>query len=381
MNPISIGKNRFMKYDLIIVGAGATGLYAAIDASARGLKVCLVDEGQPGKKTSSNSTKLMHGGVRYLKSLQFKFVYEGLVERHLMLQNAPDFVKPIEMICPCRSYFDWIFNFIGLKVYQWLAGKYSLGSTKLLTFKQLKEQAPHLNFEGVVGGVSFYDAKFVDEDLITAMCETFLRLGGDFIQKKAVDIQGNRVYFLNDESIEGKGIILALGPYTDPFLEKFGFSAQLCPSRGIHIVVDKSFHPYDYALFNMNSTDKRVFFIVPDQNKVLIGTTDVPSTSLEPTAEEIDFVIENTAILLKKAPSHEDILRITSGLRPLVKKQHGARDIEIVKVNDYTLSVFGGKWTSSRKTAETIVDRICDLCHLPKRPCVTKKLKIQKNTL
>ncbi len=374
-----------MEYDLLIVGAGATGLYTAIDAASRGLKVCLTDpcvtnQGVPGQQTSSNSSRLIHGGVRYLKQLRFKFVYEGLLERHYLLQNGKGYVRPIEMITPTTSWGQTIFHFVGLKVYQWLSGPYSLGPTRLLSKQQLLKKCPHIQTENLVAGVSFFDAKFDDQELLKAMLATFLKLGGLFFEKKASRLEENGVHFEDGSFIKARGIILALGPFTDQFLQKNGFTESLLDtSRGIHLVVDKKFHPKDFALFNMQTSDGRVFFIIPDHGKVLMGTTDVKSNSLEPDEEEIDFILMEASHLLAHPPKRKDILNITSGLRPLSRRQKGGRDIDLVSVNRYTVAVFGGKWTSSRKTAEIVVDHAIDKFDLPKSPCKTKQLKIQSS--
>ncbi|MFZ4772563.1 MAG: FAD-dependent oxidoreductase [Chlamydiia bacterium] len=374
-----------MQYDLLIVGAGATGLYTAIDAASRGFKVCLVDQDLPGQKTSSNSSRLMHGGVRYLKQLRFGFVYEGLKERHYFLKNAPNFVYPIEMLTPTTSWIQTTINFIGLKIYQWLAGPYSLGPTKWLTKSEMLKKCPYIQSNNLVAGVSFFDAKFNDQELIHAMHATFLHHGGTFLMKKACLLKENEVCFTDDSKIQAKGIILALGPFTDLFLQNMHLESLSNPlldtSRGIHLIVDKKFHPKEFALFNMDTTDGRVFFVIPDHEKVLLGTTDIKSTSLEPTEAEIEFVLLEASRLLKKGPTKKDILAVTSGLRPLSRRQKGGRDIDLVEVNRYTIAVFGGKWTSSRKTAETVVDDAIKKFDLPNRPCRTKNLKIQSNAL
>ncbi len=386
-------------WDIIIIGGGATGLGAAVDAVSRGYSTLLVEQHDFAKGTSSRSTKLVHGGVRYLKQGNISLVLEALHERGLLAHNAPHLVRNQAFIVPNYGWWEAPFYGIGLKVYDMLAGKLGLGASKWLSRKKTLEEIPTLEPQGLKGGVIYYDGQFDDSRLAINLAQTVHDLGGTPINyakvtrllKHGAKISGVVVHDLeNDEEIELKArvIINATGVFVDAIrtMDEPDAGNLISPSQGVHLVLDKEFLPGDTAIMVPSTDDGRVLFAVPWHDKVVVGTTDTPvdSVSLEPRAleEEIDFILTHAARYMTKDPIPSDVLSVFAGLRPLVKAGEGkntaslSRDHTILISQSGLVTITGGKWTTYRKMAKDVIDKAATIAGLETRPCNTQELRI-----
>ncbi len=386
------------EWDMCIIGGGATGLGTAVDASSRGFKTLLAEQHDFAKGTSSRSTKLIHGGVRYLQQGNIKLVKEALQERGLLHKNAPHLVKKQTFILPNYKWWDGAFYGIGLKMYDWMAGRLNFGQSKILSAKETLRFVPTLNPAGLRGGVLFYDGQFNDARLAINLANTATLHGGTVINymkvtgllktgKKIYGVQLNDLITGINYEARAKTVVNATGIFTDHILQLDNESASpiITLSQGIHLVVDKAFLPGDTAIIIPGMIDGRVLFAVPWHNKTLIGTTDTPVShaSLEPVAlqSEIDFILAQIGKYLSKKPGPEDIKSIYAGLRPLVKKNARdtaslPRDHVIQQSDSGLITVTGGKWTTYRKMAEDVVDIAISSGAIEKRKCITKTLAI-----
>lgn len=386
-------------WDLIIIGGGATGLGTAIDAASRGYTCVLLEQGDFGQGTSSRSTKLVHGGVRYLQQGNISLVLEALKERGLLLQNAPHLVKNIPFIVPVYDWWESPFYGIGLKLYDVLAGKHGFGKSKILSIDKTLEMIPTVETRGLRGGVIYHDGQFDDARLAVDLARTavqqgatlinymkvatFLKKGGIITGVIARDGENDREY-----SLKGKAVVNATGVFTDPVrrLDDPGVKPMIQPSQGAHIVLDKSFLPGDSAIMVPHTEDGRVLFAIPWHDRVIVGTTETPVKHIDlepgPLEEEIDFLISQIACYLTKDPTRKDILSAFAGLRPLVS--FGAQENTAAISRDHTLhisnsgliTITGGKWTTYRKMAEDTVDHAVVMGQLPPKPSVTGNLQI-----
>ncbi|HWZ35828.1 MAG TPA: glycerol-3-phosphate dehydrogenase/oxidase [Mucilaginibacter sp.] len=388
-------------WDIIIIGGGATGLGAAVDAASRGYKTLLLEQADFAKGTSSRSTKLVHGGVRYLAQGNIGLVYEALHERGLLLQNAPHLVKKQSFIIPCYSWFDKIKYLIGLKIYDWLAGKYSFGKSMSLTRDEVIGAITEIEAKGLIGGIKYWDGQFDDARLAVNLAQTSAEQGGvllNYIEVtgllktneekingiRARDIENGKTYNLN-----AKVVINATGVFVDKILQMDSVSQKplVKSSQGVHVVLDKSFLGGDNAIMIPKTPDGRVLFAVPWHEHVLVGTTDTPleGHSLEPVAldEEIEFILKTAGQYLTKAPTRADVLSVFAGLRPLAApdKDTGAtkeisRSHKLIVSNSGLITITGGKWTTYRKMAEDTIDQAINIGSLPASSCITRDLKI-----
>ena len=387
-------------WDLIVVGGGATGVGVAIDAAARGYDVLLLEQSDFGKGTSSRSTKLAHGGVRYLEQGNIGLVMEALKERGLLLQNAPHLVWNLAFVVPNYDWWEAPFYGLGLKMYQLLAGKYGFGTSRILSKEETLEHLPTLKTEGLRGGAVYYDGQFDDARLLIHMAVTAHEQGATLLNYAAVtgltkDDQGfvNGVTARDAETgkefaATAKVVINATGAFTDALRQKAEPTAEamIVPSQGIHLVFDASFLPGNSAILVPHTSDGRVLFAIPWHGHTLVGTTDtpVPSASLEPVAmeQEIEFVLSTAAQYMSKAPKRSDVLSVFAGIRPLVRAPGAtntaalARDHVIHIDQSGLLTICGGKWTTYRHMAEDCVDQAALLAQLPEKPCVTQHLNI-----
>jgi glycerol-3-phosphate dehydrogenase len=388
-------------WDIIIVGGGATGLGTAVDAASRGYKTLLLEQADFAKGTSSRSTKLVHGGVRYLAQGNIALVYEALHERGLLLQNAPHLVKKQSFIIPCYSWVDKMKYFIGLKIYDWLAGKFSFGRSKLLSRDELIGVIPEIKADGLQGGIAYWDGQFDDARLAINLAQTAAEQGGvllNYIQVtgllKAGDGKINGVMALDIESgkpfkLRSKVVINATGVFVDQILQMDSASQKplVRSSQGVHVVLDRSFLQGSSAIMIPATTDGRVLFAVPWHNHILVGTTDTPleNHSLEPIAldKEIDFILQTAGQYLIKAPTRDDVLSVFAGLRPLAapdKDTNATKEIsrshKLIVNASGLITITGGKWTTYRKMAEDTVDKAIQVAGLNANPCNTKQLKI-----
>ena len=393
-------KKREKEWDFIIIGGGATGAGCAVDAASRGFDVLLLEQNDFGKGTSSRSTKLVHGGVRYLAQGNFRLVFESLKERGILLQNAPHLVKKTAFIVPCYSYWQKFFYGSGLKIYSLLARNYSFGKSKILSKRKTVEKIPTIEQKELRGGVSYFDGQFDDTRLLVNLVSTaveknaaVLNYARVFALTKNAQNKVDGVNFQDAESgavyeVKAKAVINATGAFCDEVrrLSDAKSKAVIAPSQGIHLVFDKSFLPDESALMIPKTSDGRVLFAIPWHGKTLVGTTETPveKAELEPRAfeEEIEFILQTIKNYLANPPQREDILSVFSGIRPLVKNPNAkntgelSRDYAIEVDESYLLTITGGKWTTYRKMAEDAVDEATKIAGLTMKISTTKDLRI-----
>lgn len=386
-------------WDVVIIGGGATGVGVAIEAASRGYQTLLVEQCDFSKGTSSRSTKLIHGGVRYLQQGNVKLVLEALRERGLLLQNAPHLVSKLAFIVPNYHWWEAPFYGIGLKLYDVLALKYSFGTSQIVSGKTALAHCPTIQTRGLQSGVIYYDGQFDDSRLLVNMAQTAVEAGGTLLNyTEAVSFtrKNNKIdgVVIRDKETEkeytvtSKLVINAAGVFADSLRQMDDPEARpmISPSQGIHIVLDKSFLPGDTAIMVPKTDDGRVLFAIPWQDHLVVGTTDTPVKEKEleplPFDSEIDFLLEHTGRYLTKTPTAEDVLSVFVGLRPLVSDPEDtntkaiSREHAVHVSKSGLLTITGGKWTTYRRMAEDAIDKAAKLGGLPKRPCLTKDLKI-----
>ena len=392
--------DRTEPWDMLVVGGGATGIGIAVDAAARGYDILLVEQSDYGKGTSSRSTKLVHGGVRYLQQGNITLVMEALKERGILRENAPHLVHDLAFIVPNYDWWEAPFYGIGLKVYDLLAGRYGFGPSKVLSIPETVKRIPTLKTAGLRGGVIYYDGQFDDARLLINLARTAAEQGATLLSyARVVAFSNDRAGYLNgavfedietgkEHSIKARVVINATGPFADHLrrMDDPEVSPLISPSQGIHLVFDKSFLPGNSAIMVPHTKDGRVMFAIPYLGTTLVGTTDTPivDVPIEPRAfpEEIDFILETAGMYLQKAPSHDDILSVFTGIRPLVGAGDDkntaslSRDHTLIISNSGLLTMAGGKWTTYRQMAEDCVNHAATLAGLDAKPCVTKRLNI-----
>jgi glycerol-3-phosphate dehydrogenase len=391
-------------WDLAIIGGGATGMGVAVDAASRGFKVCLLEQHDFGKGTSSRSTKLIHGGVRYLQQGNISLVMEALEERGLLRANAPHLVKDLPFIIPNYSWWEAPFYGIGMKVYDLLAGRYGFGKSKHLSKSQVLELIPTLEPHDLRGGVLYHDGQFDDARLLIDLAHTATEQGAvvlnyapvtALIHNNAGHIQGLTFHDAEtgqSHSLNARCVINATGAFTDRVRHLDDASAEnmIAPSQGVHLVLDPSFLPGSTAILVPRTEDGRVMFAIPWLGHTLVGTTDTPveSAPLEPVAlsQEIDFILSTCGHYLARRPARSDVLSVFAGIRPLVRASASsktaslARDHTIEVSKSGLITITGGKWTTYRRMAEDCVNRAILLADLDNRPCVTRTLLIHGST-
>ena len=384
---------------MLVIGGGATGLGTALDASSRGYRTLLVEQRDFANATSSRSTKLIHGGVRYLRQGNLHLVRDSLRERGLLLQNSPHLVHKLPFVVPCYAWSDRPFYGIGLKLYDSLAGSLGLGSTELLSREETLSRLPGIEPLGLRGGVLYWDAQFDDARLAIALAQAVFAHGGvavNYLRVESLLKENGRVCgaLVRDTEIgeqflvKARVVVNATGVFTDAVRRMDAESAprMIAASQGAHIVLPKSFMAGDAAVMVPKTDDGRVLFAIPWLGRTLIGTTDTPvsETPLEPRpfAEEIEFLLEHAAKYLARKPAAGDILSAWAGLRPLVKAAGDwntsklSRDHSLVVSGSGLVTIAGGKWTTYRKMAEDTVDRAAEVGGLVKRLCVTSRLSL-----
>lgn len=391
------------RWDVLVIGGGATGLGCAVDAAARGYTTLLLEAHDFAKGTSSRSTKLIHGGVRYLAQGRLGLVREALEERAILLANAPHLVHPQRFVVPVYRQWDRLMLGVGLTAYDWLAGSRSLGASRLLSAGDTMAALPTVKQEGLLGGIAYMDARFDDARLAITLMRTVLDLGGlaiNYLPVTALRHEAGRVAGVDAHdaesgerfSITARVVINAGGVWADALrqLDDQQAPAQLAPSQGAHLVLDRDFLPTDSALLIPHTPDGRVLFAIPWKGKVLLGTTDTPRTDLplepRPLAGEIDFILETAGRYLTRPPRRDDVRSAFAGLRPLIGSGPGgsqggttaalSREHVIQVSRQGLVSVAGGKWTTYRRMGEQIVDTAIPVGDLPLRPCSTRGLPL-----
>ena len=387
-------------WDVVIVGGGAVGMGVAVDAASRGYDVLLVEQHDFGKGTSSRSTKLVHGGVRYLEQGAISLVMEALKERGLLRQNAPHLVKDLPFVVPNYEWWEAPFYGVGLKVYDLLAGRYGFGRSELLSRDETLARLPTIKTEGLRGGVVYYDGQFDDARLLINLAATAVEQGAVTLNYTpataltrdadgfvdgivAHDLESGRKF-----RAPARVVINAAGPQCDAVRRLVHADAAplIAPSQGIHLVFEGSFLPGGTAIMVPHTPDGRVMFAIPWHGHTVVGTTDTPigDVPLEPRPleEEIEFILETAGRYLRRPITRGDVLSVFVGIRPLVRSGSGdntaslSRDHTIHIDPSGLLTIAGGKWTTYRHMAEDCVDHAATLARLPEKPCVTRNLNV-----
>jgi glycerol-3-phosphate dehydrogenase len=386
-------------WDVAVIGGGASGLGCAIESASRGYRTALLEAGDFARATSSRSTKLIHGGVRYLRQGNVSLVLEALKERGLLRRNAPHVVSEIPFVVPSYDWWEAPFYGVGLRLYDMLAGKLGFGSSHHLSREETLERLPTIETRGLRGGIIYYDGQFDDARLAIDLASTAASLGAVVlnyvpvirIEKRsdlvcglvAIDAETDR-----EIGIQAKAVVNATGPFTDSVrrLDEPDAATTIRPSQGAHLVLPREFLPGTSAIMAPHTDDGRVLFAIPWKGRVVVGTTDTPieepSFEPRPLPEEIDFLLEHAARYLTKDPGREDVLSAFAGIRPLASAPSDAETATISR--DHTVHISrsglvtlaGGKWTTYRRMAEDAVDRAAMVAGLEEKPSMTASLRI-----
>jgi glycerol-3-phosphate dehydrogenase len=388
-------------WDIIVVGGGATGLGVALDGASRGYKTLLLEQADFAKATSSRSTKLVHGGVRYMAQGDLLLVMEALHERGLLLKNAPHLTSNQEFVIPIYSFWDALMYTVGLKFYDLLAGRLSMGKSYFINRTTTLTRLPLLNPKGLKGGVVYHDGQFDDSRLAFALAESCAERGGivlnyfsvtKLLKNKEGRINGVTARDITsgeEFNIKTNLVINATGVFADEVarMDNPESKPTIRPSQGVHIVLDKSFLQSDSAIMIPKTDDGRVLFAIPWYNEVVVGTTDTPldMISLEPVAldAEINFILQTAEKYLVKPPRREDVLCVFAGLRPLAaipenpeSTKEVSRRHKITLSSSGLLTIIGGKWTTYRRMAEETIDKAIKAGFLKEAKCVTSNLML-----
>jgi glycerol-3-phosphate dehydrogenase len=391
-------------WDVIVIGGGATGLGAAVDAASRGFKTLLLESHDFAKGTSSRATKLVHGGVRYLAQGNIGLVRDALHERGLLRRNAPHLVHTLGFVIPGYDWWSIPFYGIGMKVYDFLSGKLNLAPSKPISRAQALEFVPTLRQDGLRGGVLYFDAQFDDSRLAVTLMRTLLDLGGVAVNYapvtgllklenrisgvRATDSETGELFELH-----ARVVINATGVFVDAVrqMDEPNAKKMLSPSQGAHLIVDRDFLAGDHALMIPKTDDGRVLFAVPWHEKVILGTTDGPvkDVSLEPRAldSEVDFILRTAGRYLSRKPTRADVRAAYAGLRPLVKAEGAnstaalSRDHTIRISQSGLITITGGKWTTYRKMGEDVINRALEIGGLKSAPSRTPELHLHGHSL
>ncbi len=392
-------RSRDEPWDVLIVGGGATGLGAAVDAASRGHSVALIERSDFAKGTSSRSTKLVHGGVRYLKQGNISLVMEALRERGRLHRNAPHLVHSMPFVIPNYRWWEGPFYGIGMKVYDQLAGELGLAPSRWLSLEETVQLIPTIEPEHLTGGVVYHDGQFDDARLAVTLAQTAIDRGAALVNyvecagliKEQGRVRGalaRDVESGQEFEIKAKCVLNATGVFVDAVrrMDDGGAAPVVAASQGVHVVLPREFLPGDSAIMIPKTDDGRVLFAVPWHGRVVVGTTDTPrdEISAEPRAlpEEREFLMTHAARYLTRDPQPADVLSIYAGLRPLVK--HGDAKNTAVLSRDHTIlisecgliTITGGKWTTYRKMAEDVVNRAEEVAGIPRHRCETETLRL-----
>jgi glycerol-3-phosphate dehydrogenase len=390
-------------FDLCIIGGGATGAGCALDAALRGLKVCLIEKEDFAAQTSSKSTKLIHGGVRYLEQAvkqlsreQFHMVRKALRERKTLLRNAPHLTRPLPLLTPCHNWFEGVYYSIGLKMYDWLAGSRNLSPSRWLSKKKVLELIPQLQTQGLHSAVMYYDGQLDDARFCLALIRSAAREGAvvlnhtealdfgrsKFGKLKSVEVRdrlSGKTY-----EIQAKVFVNATGPFADHIREMANpkMRPRMRVSRGSHIVLKKSHLPGDTAILVPKTDDGRVLFLIPWQEQVLVGTTDLEDQLSEtpmPTEDETKYLISYVNRYLSTPITEADVRAGFTGQRPLIEAIFAkdtkslVRDHEVEQDDKSKLiSILGGKWTTYRLMASDTIDAVCEQLKISDQECRTE---------
>lgn len=388
------------EFDILVIGGGATGTGCAVDAAARGYRTALVERGDWAKGTSSRSTKIVHGGVRYLEQMNISLVHEALHERAIMMRNAPHLVRDLRFVVPRYSMWEGVFYGSGLKLYEMLSGKESFGPSKSLNVQETIAAIPNVNREGLEGGIEYHDGQFDDARMALTLVRTAADRGAAVANQLPVSellkdahdrVRGARVTDLETGAafdIRARVVINACGIWADDVrrLDAPNAAPRVEPAQGSHVVLPKSFQPSDCAIMVPHTDDGRVLFAIPWHDVLVLGTTDIPREhpvdEPRPAPEEVHFILRNAERYLAKRPEVRDILSVFAGLRPLVRAAPGeatkdlSRSHTVLTSPSGLVTIIGGKWTTYRRMAEDAVDKAAQLAALAPVPCPTAALPL-----
>lgn len=402
MNRIEMSQRaRAESFDVVVVGGGATGLGVAVDSASRGYRTLLLEAEDFAKATSSRSTKLVHGGVRYLEQMDIALVTEALRERGIFYRNAPHIVRDLPFIVPRYKWWEGPFYGAGLKAYDLLAGKLNLEKSRFLSKEETISAIPNVEQEGLHGGICYHDGQFDDARMAIALAHTVVDHGGVVLNQTEVtgfeknhdQLSGVRVHdrMSGDEfTIKTKVVVNACGIFADRIrtMDDETSKPVIEPAQGVHIVLDKKFQPSDTAIMVPHTDDGRVLFVIPWHHRVVVGTTDtpMPKASLEPRAldEEVDFILRNANRYLNEDPQRSDVKAVFAGQRPLVHpggagksdSKKISRNHEVFVSHSGLITIVGGKWTTYRKMAEDTMNHVMAVGQLPETSCITENLKV-----
>lgn len=390
-------------WDVIVIGGGATGLATALDAASRGYRTVLLEQADFAEGTSSKSTKLIHGGVRYLRNGEIGLVRESLRERGRLLKNASGLVEPLPFVVPAYRWYERMFYGTGLTIYDGLAGDLGIGRTRHPGAAETKRRVPNLRRKGLHGGTLYWDAQFDDAALALAMARTAVAQGAVILnhvrvtglikeQGRVAGVEAKTRFKGRELVLRSRVVVNATGVFTDEIrrLDEPEAEESVRPSQGIHLVLDKRFLGGGTAVMIPKTEDGRVLFLIPWKDRLLLGTTDTEgvenSLHPRPLAEEIDYLIRHAALYLDEKPSHDDIRAVFAGLRPLAKpprRKPGAastaslsRSHVLYSSESGLVTMTGGKWTTCRQMGEEAVDRAAQVGGLPARPSLTADLTL-----
>jgi len=389
-------------FDVIVIGGGATGLGVAVEAASRGYATLLLEQADFAQGTSSRSTKLIHGGVRYLRQGDISLVLEALHERGLLIRNAPHLVHHLSFVVPLYDWWEGPFYGIGLKVYDMMAGRLGLGPSERLSREETLERLPTIEPEGLRGGIIYYDGQFDDARLAVTLARTADDLGALALNhvrvtglvKEGGVVRGVRaVDALEGGELEARAAVVvnATGVWTDAVrhMDDPDAGPLVAASQGVHLVLDRSFQPGESAIMVPETDDGRVLFAVPWHDRVVVGTTDTPvdEATLEPRPleTEVEFLLSHAVRYLTKDPAPADVLSCFAGLRPLVGKSGGdtaelSRDHTVLVAPSGLVTITGGKWTTYRRMAEDAVNQAARAGGLDPRESRTADLRLHGYT-
>src|SRR5580700_5956924 len=377
------------EFDVCVIGGGATGAGCSLDAQLRGLKTVVIEAGDFASGSSTASTKMVHGGVRYLQEAvndldinQYHLVEHALRERLTMLRNAPHLTRTVEFLVPCFSNFEKVYYGLGMKMYDWIAGKSSLLPSRLLTREEALFRMPNLQPENLVGAVAYADGQFDDARYDLALMETFSRAGGEALNyarvtaftknnsgklasATVVDQAGSGSF-----EIRARAFVNATGPFSDVVRQLASSSVlpRMHPSKGVHIMLPLDGFPDKDALLVPKTEDGRVIFAIPWNGRLLVGTTDTgytPGEEMVVTREEIDYLLRQINPYLNSPISAKDVMSGYAGVRPLVAAQGVADTKKLIRDEEVEfdaatglISILGGKWTTHRLMGQETIDKV-----------------------
>ena len=384
-------------WDIIIIGGGASGLGAAIESVTRGYSTLLLEQHDFTKGTSSRSTKLVHGGVRYLAQRNIPLVFEALRERGLLRKNAPHLVSNLSLIIPAYSWWGIAFYSIGLTIYDLLARKLSFGRSLPQSKRKVLHKLPTLRSKNLRGGVLYHDGQFDDSRLGINMAQTIFDHGGvamNYVKVTNLLKEDGKIIGVSTEDQESgleqkykaKVVINATGVFVDDILKKDNPASKdiVRTSQGVHIVLDERFLPSMYGLMIPKTPDGRVIFVLPWGRKVILGTTDLPKDkpSMEPIATdaEVDLILETAGRYLTTTPKRSDVKSVFAGLRPLAAMEGKTKEIsrghKIYASTSGLVTIVGGKWTTYRQMGQEVITEAARVGLLPQKKSITKSLQI-----